>query len=211
MSCNKVKICQTWSICSFDYTKTRRYRPKVQRQRATWISSTGCLFFVETFLVHSSILTACEENRKALDKMWKRFHPDVLRNVDLPVFAISLRCRKNSGVTKRTDTFVHEQYHVGISARFCFQLEVVNKKAKSSVLLRDDEKRWAPLRLCGFDNVHGKSPIYFLLLEFSYYGAAQYRTESIRRLSVCSSSIQGYTTLIERRARPTCFRSLWAC
>lgn len=92
----------------------------------------------------------------------------LLGNLYLLTPGICVQCPKICRISKRIDTLVPVWYQVRVSDRRCVQVVVVDAKAKSFVIVGNEENKWGPLRLHRFYTVHCKHFIHLLLLKISH-------------------------------------------
>lgn len=123
-----------------------------------------------------------------------------LGNLDLPRSAVRVYCQKYRRDAKWVDTFVHNWYRVRILDRHCFQIAVINAKAKSYVLPREYENRWGPLRMRGLDNVYASIGFVFCSSNYLTIGPARYGGEWTGQLFLIYSFSRCCTSLIEPRS-----------
>lgn len=64
-----------------------------------------------------------------------------LCNFHLPVFIISVQCRKACRLAHGFDTFVHEWYQIQIPDSYCVQLRIVDVKDNRSIPFENKDNR----------------------------------------------------------------------
>lgn len=77
------------------------------------------------------------------------FIPILFGNFDVTISATSRQCRNYRRPAEGVYTFVHGLYRVRIPDRHCVQHTVAEAKAKTSVLIKDEENRGGPLQFHG--------------------------------------------------------------
>lgn len=172
--------------------------PDRQRPSAIWFWSKGRPLLFETSPARVSSERHASKMEKTVMEYEGKFIPSFIGNIDLPITAVNVRCQKYPGISEQVDIFVHEKYRGRMLDRHCVQLAVVNAKAKSSVLLRDEDNKWGPLCSPRFDIVHGYHSIYFLLFEFfwCYTALIEPRCPS-HMLLICLSKLMNFSLYAE--------------
>lgn len=131
-------------------------------------------------------------------------------NSHQPISAISVQCWKNRCIAKQVDSFVHAWYKIGIWDRHYVHLAVVDSKAKSSVLFREQDNR---LR----DSVLAGSITFMVSIRLSpSFSNLSIRACTIQAdwfdwLSVFPSSIRRCTALLEPRCPSQYSQTVWTC
>lgn len=152
-----LSILVEWAWCAIlPYAKLQRCRLNNQVQVGTLLLSIGrpLLIDVETSLAHSSSEGHAGKTEKTMMRCIGDSIAFFVGSFAFLVFAIGVERRDYRCIAQRVDTFDHAWYWVWILGHHSVQIAVVNTKAKSSVLVRDENYRWDPLCLRGFDNVH---------------------------------------------------------
>lgn len=150
------------------YSKVCRFCLNKQGHIFTWLQSIWCPLVVEISPALSSVRRHASEVKRAMMSRESAFVTIFLGNIDLPISATRDQCRAYCRVTKQISKLLHVWNWERICDRQCVQLAVVDVKARSSVLLRDEDNWWDPPCVARIDKVHGYHWIYFLLSEFSH-------------------------------------------